>query len=164
MTPESFTKERFSHGVLLDVSLDEVWSYVATPEGMSKWFLEEVRYTDADGQIRAEDEEGEKGDRYHWKWQKNHSVEGRLLDVISRQRFAFTFGKDFTAEFTLRVQDGRTRLVLTQVNHKPNQENEFGFINCCVCWAFFMTNLKSIAEGGKDLRETVVEEEMLVNQ
>ena len=164
MTPQSFTKEQFSHGLLLDISIDQAWSYIASPEGLTSWFLGKTSYTGPDGEIRQAHHSVQKGDQYYWEWQKQHSVEGIVLDLVEEEFFAVTFGTDFTVEFRLSQEGNRTRIVLTQLNANPNKSNEFRFINCCVCWAFFLTNLKSMAEGGKDLREVDVEEEILVNQ
>ncbi len=131
---------------------------------MTSWFLGHTRYTGPDGTIRQAHHSVQKDDQYYWEWQKQHSVEGVVLDVVEKELFSVTFGTDFTVEFHLSQEGSRTRIVLTQFNSNPNETNEFRFINCCVCWAFFLTNLKSIAEGGKDLREVDVEEEILVNQ
>lgn len=57
-----------------------------------------------------------------------------------------------------------TEIKLTQSNNKPSELNEFGFINCCVCWSFFLTNLKSVGESHIDLREKELMNESFINQ
>ncbi len=165
MTEENFNKKKFSHGILLKASQDKVFEYVSTGSGLSKWFIGSADYFYNDKSIRLGEDHARKGDSFLWKWlNKDLELKGIITDSDGKSEFGFTFGPSFFVKIKLTESGERTKLVLTQSYQDSSSENEFGFINCCVCWVFFLTNLKSVAEHGIDLRETEADIEMLVNR
>ena len=164
MKREDFNKERFTLEIKVACSKEELFEY-ATSDGLTKWFIGHVEYKDGDGKY-IEGSEVKEGDTYLWKWQKPHQIDGTVLSYQVNDHFEFTFGKDFTVKFSVEeVEPGVSSVLrLVQKNHDPNESNEFGFINCCVCWTFFLTNLKSVVEQGKYLREQEIINESFVNQ
>ncbi|MHC4505510.1 MAG: hypothetical protein ACYTFI_19570 [Planctomycetota bacterium] len=44
------------------------------------------------------------------------------------------------------------RLIQTGIPNTP-EGRVFGHLNCRSCWIFFLTNLKSVLDGGRDLRD-----------
>ncbi|HQY19483.1 MAG TPA: SRPBCC domain-containing protein [Ignavibacteria bacterium] len=165
MTEENFNKESFSHGILLKASPEKVYEYISTGSGLSKWFIGSADYFYNDKSIRLGDEPAQKGNSFLWKWlKKDLELKGIITESDGKNEFGFTFGSSFFVNIKLSESGDRTKLVLTQCYQDSATENEFGFINCCVCWVFFLTNLKSVLEHGIDLRETEADIEMLVNR
>lgn len=165
MTEENFNKKKFSHGILLKASKDKVFEYVSTGSGLSKWFIGSADYFYNDKSIRFGKDTAQKGDSFLWKWlNKDLELKGIVTDSDDKCEFGFTFGSSFFVNIKLSESGDRTKLVLTQSYQDSATDNEFGFINCCVCWVFFLTNLKSVIEHGIDLRETEADIEMLVNR
>lgn len=165
MTPEYFTWKEFTHAILLNTSVDAVYDMVATSDGLCKWFLGEASFSNDGGRVNG----GlipEAGDYYHWKWlAKEHEVAGKVIDTEPGRMIKYTFGAAFYVSFTVSADEsGLTLLTLHQTCNDDVEFNEFNYVNCCVAWTFFMTNLKSVIEQGIDLRETRVSNEMLVNQ
>ncbi|WP_353778649.1 SRPBCC domain-containing protein [Winogradskyella sp. 3972H.M.0a.05] len=164
MRQEDFSKSEFSHKILLHTTIKDVYQCVATAQGLESWFLGNVKFSSQNEQLSAT-EVPSSGTAYLWKWQKDFQIEGEIIASENDSYFEFTFGKDFTVLFSLeRHESGSTILHLHQKNLNPTAENEFSFINCCVCWVFFLTNLKSVIEQNVDLRETTVLNETFVNQ
>ncbi len=165
MTENNFNMERFHHSIYLDKPVNEVYKMAATAGGLSKWFMGDVKYSAPDGTERKENDLIQQGDSYKWHWlAKNLSLEGNVLEAQKNNLAAFTFGSLFTVTITLKEDKGRTLFTLTHQYAKGAAKNDFAYINCCVCWAFFITNLKSVLEHGIDLRETEIDNEALVNR
>jgi hypothetical protein len=70
-------------------------------------------------------------------------------------RLVFGFGDKMEVEVALRKQGSICDVSLRQYNIPNTPRGRCDLhMGCRVAWAFFLTNLKSIAEGGLDLRET----------
>ena len=165
MTENNFNMERFHHSIYLNKSADEVYKMAATASGLSKWFMGNVEYRSPEDILRNENDIIQQGDSYSWHWlAKNLSLEGKVLKVQQDNLAAFTFGSLFIVTIMVKEDKGRTLFTLTHQYVNGAAKNDFAFINCCVCWAFFITNLKSVLEHGIDLRETEIDNEALVNR
>ena len=165
MKEESFSLNNFTHSVYLDIPPEKVYYYLAAANGICKWFLGNAEYTDSAGNILNGDSPASAGCSFKWKWlNKDLSIEGSVIDSVTGKIFAFTFGKSFEAVFTIEAHEGRTLLTLEQKYAANAEKNDFAHINCCVCWVFFLTNLKSVSERGFDLRETVSTDDSLINR
>lgn len=164
MTEKNFNMNEFSHSILLNTTPRSVFEYAATPEGLTKWFIGNAEYT-RNGNLVPSEELISAGDSYRWKWlAKDYETTGKTIQVIKDERIKFTFGSMFEINVSVVAENSRTRFTLSQ-NYKPGTaKNDFAHINCCVCWAFFLTNLKSVVEHGIDLRETEANDESLVNR
>lgn len=157
--------ERFSHSIYLDKPVNEVYRLVGTADGLTKWFIGESVYESPEGEKRKFDEYVHKGDEFDWRWlEKDLEITGKVLDAEINSSFKFTFGSTFIVTITVKEDKGRTLFTLIQEYEKNTEKNNFAYINCCVCWTFFITNLKSVIEHGNDLRETKVHNEELVNR
>jgi hypothetical protein len=165
MTEKNFNMNSFHHSIYLNKPVSEVYKYAATPDGFTKWFIGESEFNSRSGKRRGKDEIVSAGDNYSFRWlAKDLSVTGEVLRVTDNSSIRFTFGLSFIVDINVIEANGRTLLTLAQEYSKSAEPNDFAHINCCVCWAFFVTNLKSVIEYGNDLRETHAESEELVNR
>jgi uncharacterized protein YndB with AHSA1/START domain len=165
MTEKNFNNDSFFHSIYLNASLSNVYKIVATSSGLEKWFMGNAEYTDNLGKTRPAAVTAEKGDVFSWHWlEKDLSINGKVLESVNNEKFSFTFGPLFEVTITVKENDSRTQLTLSQNYSEGTEKNDFAYINCCTCWVFFLTNLKSVLEHGHDLRETLVDDESLVNR
>ena len=165
MTSNTFDLYEFRHSILLAIQPQDVYRYIASSRGICSWFIGEAVYMKPGGEVRGEEENSAKGDSFRWKWLgKELQMEGEVLNSIEGELFEFTFGKSFIVSISLTEQNGRTLFTLHQSYRDGAEKNDFAHINCCVCWVFFMTNLKSVAEHGIDLRETLADSDSLINR
>ena len=156
--------QSFRHSIYLNKPVEEVYKYVGTGNGFTKWFIGKSVYSFG-GKTRNDDEYVKKGDAFKWDWlEKDLSITGKVLEAEINNSFKFTFGKSFIVAITVKEDKGRTLFALYQEYAKETNPDDFAHINCCVCWVFFITNLKSVIEFGHDLRETSVDNEELVNR
>ena len=164
MNQNSFNMQSFRHSIYLSKSVDEVYKLIGTGNGLTKWFIGKSVYEHG-GVIRKDDEYVQTGDKFKWNWlEKDLSITGKVPEAEVNSKFSFTFGSSFIVTITVQEDKGRTLFTLCQEYSPDAVTNDFAHINCCVCWAFFVTNLKSVIESGNDLRETQIYNEELVNR
>jgi len=164
MTEKNFDYNSFSHVIYINKIPDYVFRYIATASGITKWFIGKAEYFYGDSGIRLGDDYAQKGDSFLWKWlNKDLELKGMVIECIKIKEFAFTFSPLFKVTINLAQETGRTRITLKQEYQESAVRDDFNFINCCVCWVFFLTNLKSVIEHGIDLREKDFKDEMLIN-
>jgi len=165
MTEKNFNWNKFTHGIYLNAPSEKVFVFLATATGICKWFMGKAKYYYKDSNIRLGNDFAQKGDSYLWNWlNKDLELKGMVTEVEENKIFQFTFSPLYIVTLRLNSDGKRTQLTLTHEYQESAVKNEFNYLNCCTCWVFFLTNLKSVIENGIDLRETEVKDEMLVNR
>jgi len=146
------------------VTLYNAW---ATRRGIEHWFLRMSEYRAPDGQLRKEDEQVMSGDSYAWRWHgwpDEVEEHGTILDCNGRDYFQFTFGDAGICTVTLKVESGITIVELVQSEIPTDEKGKhYWHLGCKTGWTFYMANLKSILEGGIDLRNKDVSLKNVVN-
>ena len=139
-------------------SLYEAW---ATPAGLEKWFLRKADFYAIAGRLRDPEEFIMKEDTYEWYWHgwdDSTCEKGEILEANGTDLIKFTFAKDniVTVEFSSR--NGVSIVRLTQENIALEEDPSKNlFVQCQVGWTFYFANLKSVLEGGVDLRNKKLE-------
>ena len=165
MTENNFSMKSFFHSIYLNKPVNEVYKYAATASGFEKWFIGNAVFTAPSGIVRKPGETASADDMYNFKWlAKDYSVSGKVLETKINSLFRFTFGSLFIVTITVKEDKGKTLLTLHQQYAEEAAANDFAHINCCVCWIFFLTNLKSVLEHKADLRETESDNPSLLNR
>lgn len=164
MTERNFNMESFTHAININAACDDVFKYIGTPSGISRWFIGNASYYYDNASIRLGDALVQKGDSYLWKWKnKDLELKGIVTESETNKIFQFTFSPLYIVTIRLSAESGKTRVTLNQKYQESAVRDDFNYINCCACWVFFLTNLKSVIEHDIDLRETNADDEMLVN-
>ena len=164
MTEKNFNMSSFTHGIYLNSPVEKVFVFAATPSGIVKWFIGKAKYYYKDMNIRLGNEFVKKGDSFLWTWlNKDLELKGIVTESVENKTFQFTFSPLYIVTLNFYSQNNKTKLTLTQEYQESATRNDFNYINCCTCWVFFLTNLKSVIENGIDLREKDINDEMLVN-
>ncbi len=139
-------------------TLYEAW---ATPGGLEKWFLRKADFFTIPRRLREPEEFILKEDVYEWYWYGwgDESVEkGQILEANGTDLIKFTFAKDCIVTVEVSSRNGISLVELTQENIPlENDPSKNLFVQCQTGWLFYMTNLKSIIEGGVDLRNKRLE-------
>jgi len=136
----------------------EAW---ATAGGLARWLVGSAAFCPpgepaprADGTARA-------GDTFSWVWRAGgRAAEGTLTEAAWPERLCFRFAAAGRCEVALRAEADGT---MVELLHRgiPDAETHAA---CCGAWAFRLTNLKSVLEGGADLRETDASRGAVVNR
>jgi uncharacterized protein YndB with AHSA1/START domain len=139
-------------------SLYEAW---ATPAGLEKWFLRKADFYAIAGRLRDPEEFILKEDVYEWYWYgwDDSTVEkGEILEANGTDLIKFTFAKDNIVTVQISSRNGVSIVELTQENIALEEDPSKNlFVQCQVGWTFYFANLKSILEGGVDLRNKKLE-------
>jgi uncharacterized protein YndB with AHSA1/START domain len=128
----------------------------ATQQGLESWFLRLALFTKADGTIRSKNSQIETGDSYKWLWYGYDDMvaeEQKILAANGWDQLQFGFSGGCIVTVSIKQEEGETICELQQDMPMENEkEQQYFYIECGKGWTFYLTNLKSILEGGLDLR------------
>ena len=152
----SYDWSRFVVRISINVLADKLYHAWATREGMEYWFLRLSEYKKPDGTIRDDNEYVDKGDTYKWLWHgwPDDTVEyGTILDCNGKDFFKFSFGKAGNCAVTIKKEEGEMMVELVQDNIPTDEQGKhYWHLGCKTGWTFYLANMKSLYEGGIDLR------------
>ncbi len=159
MTTNKWTSFKVTGDYNTDVrSLYESW---ATTAGLEKWFLRKADFFTIPRRLREPEEFIMKEDVYEWYWHGYNDEtfeKGQILEANGTDFIKFTFSGGSVVSVNLSSRNGVSIVDLTQENIPLESDpSKSLFILCQTGWLFYMTNLKSIIEGGLDLRNKRLE-------
>ena len=147
---------RFLMRIPIQSSKKELYNSWATPDGLKSWFLRSAEFHSVDKEPRHYDHHIQAGDTYEWRWYgwgDDISETGWVLEANGRDHFKFVFGRAGIVSVTIREHLGDHIVELLQESIPTDEDSKINFyVGCQTGWTFYLTNLKSILEGGKDLR------------
>jgi hypothetical protein len=144
----------FTLRIPVNSSIESIYNAWSTSAGIEKWFLASAEFETPGGGPRDPHDNVQAGDTYLWKWfgfPGGTPEAGKIMEANGRDRVAFTFAKNCIVTISVLNEDGENIVELKQANIPPD-ENLGIYFGCSSGWIFYMTNLKSILEGGIDLR------------
>jgi uncharacterized protein YndB with AHSA1/START domain len=128
----------------------------ATRKGIEHWFLRMSEYRSPDGILRGTDEIVQPGDTYAWRWHgwpDEVEEHGTILNCNGKDYFQFTFGEAGICTVTIKDEQGFTMVELVQTDIPTDEKGmHYWHLGCKTGWTFYLANLKSLSEGGIDLR------------
>jgi uncharacterized protein YndB with AHSA1/START domain len=144
-----------------DIDVRSVYKAWTTPGGLESWFLRSANFYTVVGRLRSPEEDILKEDTYEWYWHgfsDDVMEKGEVLEVNGTNLLKFTFSGNSIVTVSIENIRGITVLELTQENI-PKEEDltKSLYVQCQIGWTFYLANLKSILEGGIDLRNKRVE-------
>jgi hypothetical protein len=172
-TPFDWTQ--FHLGIYVSARPEDLYDLWSTASGLTRWFLRSSAFAPSDGPRppktrkkvilpafddlapRPDHQRCEIDDRYRWEWYYNGGMVGEqwILAMRPPTKLTFGFGDTMEVEILLRKQGSLCEVGLRQYNIPTNALAKQNLhMGCRTAWTFFLTNLKSVAEGGIDLRET----------
>ncbi len=141
--------------VPVQAPIEKALTAFSTRRGIESWFLRESVFTRKE-KILSEDEAVIPGDEYTWRWFGWHDdvVErGTILDTTQKDLLAFSFGKAGNVSINISPEENISMVTLQQTEIPTDEESVVKFhLGCMQGWLCYLTNLKSILEGGIDLR------------
>ena len=144
-----------------NVDMRSLYMAWATPGGLEKWFLRKADFFTVPQRLRARDEQIARDDTYAWNWHcyDNTVIEkGRVLEAngIDFLKFSFTGNTTVSVSFSTRNGVSIIELVQEDIPQESDPEKNL-LVQCQIGWTFYLANLKSVMEGGRDLRNKRVE-------
>ena len=155
----------FTRRITVNAPAQVIYDSWAVPSKIESWFLRVADYAGSDGNPKNHDVAVEGGDAYLWLWHgygDDVNEKGTVVEANGIDRFAFTFTGDCLVTVTIKEESGETVVELTQ-SRIPDEANHGIYVDCSYGWAFYLGNLKSVLEGGIDLRNKNIDIKNVVN-
>ncbi|WP_317896599.1 SRPBCC family protein [Aurantibacillus circumpalustris] len=151
---KNFDWTGFSLKILVKAKLNTVYDAWTKSGEAEKWFLKKANYLDKERKALEKNVATEKGNLYEWSWYLHDVVErGRVLEANGLDHFQFTFAGDCIVDVKLSEKDGNVLVELSQKDIPTDEDSKKEVrLGCHDGWSFYLVNLKSICEGGLDLR------------
>ena len=163
----TFNWKQFTKRITIDAEPKEILNAWSTQQGLESWFLRLAQFNDAGGTLRRKDEPVQKGDRYKWLWYGYSDAiaeEKEILYTNGEDELEFSFSGGCVVKVTIKQESGEIICELQQTMPMDDEaEQRYFFIECGKGWTFYMSNLKSILEGGIDLRNKNEEIQNVIN-
>jgi uncharacterized protein YndB with AHSA1/START domain len=147
---------KFTLRVPISADITKIYSLWTTQDGLVKWFLKKAEFTKPDKSIRNRESNIQKDDTYAWNWHgySDDMVErGAILEANGKDFLKFVFGKAGTVSISIKEEQGAALVELLQEEIPVDEKSKVSFhLGCTKGWVFYLANLKSVLEGGPDLR------------
>lgn len=151
-----FDWSRFTVRININAPAEKLYQAWVTRENIEIWFLRFSEYKTKNNTVRKGDEPVQKGDTYVWRWHgypDSVKEEGTILEANGKDFIKFSFGKAGICSVSIREEDGETIVEMLQENIPTDDHGrQYYHIGCKTGWTFYFTNMKSLYEGGIDLR------------
>ena len=147
---------RFVTRIAVNTTKENLYRAWATRKGIEYWFLRFSEYRNAEGGLRSEEELVSAGDTYTWRWYgwpDETEERGTILSCNGIDHIKFTFGDAGMCSVTIREERSQLIVELIQTEIPTDDRGKhYWHLGCKTGWTFYLTNLKSLFEGGVDLR------------
>lgn len=143
----------FTTKISIATSKEMIFDYFTIPENIELWFLSQAYFFPSEQKQRDSTSRVAAGDQYKWKWYGSDIIsDGEVIELHSPDLFKFSFlGCIVSVE--LKYEDGELMVELTQSEIPLDDTAKMNYyVGCTRGWTFYLANLKSIIEGGIDLR------------
>lgn len=147
---------RFSLRIPIEAPADAILSSWTRQAELERWFLRLAEFRRPDGTLVDRHAAATAGDTYVWRWHgwpDEVEERGVVLPAEAPYQFSFSFGKAGNCHLRVLREKDATILQLDQTDIPDTEEGRAHWhIGCRSGWIFYLANLKSILEGGLDLR------------
>ncbi|MBN9385352.1 MAG: SRPBCC domain-containing protein [Chitinophagaceae bacterium] len=158
----------FKLRISINTPVEKVYKAWATPAGLESWFLRKalILAPGDTGDGRAGGDPIKKGDAYEWWWHGHYDLshKGAILDANGKDQFRFSFSLDCPVTISLYRECDETIVELRESDMPADEEKVVKhYLSDLQGWVFYLTNLKSVLEGGIDLRNRKRELKNVIN-
>lgn len=156
----------FTRRIYVSAPIKTLFGAWATSAGLENWFLESAVFFSPDGTKKDSSELIREGDTYKWKWFGYDLIsKGKVIEINDKDHMKFTFGENEEIIHLDFIEKGdRVLIELRQYQKHPELEDRKRvYVGCYGGWTYHLANLKSVYEGGLDLREKNPDIDNLIN-
>jgi uncharacterized protein YndB with AHSA1/START domain len=158
---------QFTKRITINAPALKIYQSWTTQNGLESWFLRKALFTRHHKDIIGRDIPVEEGDTYEWTWfgypetmEERHTV----LAANGKDYLQFRFSGGCIVSVHIKTEYQETICELVQDNSTADEnKRQMFYIECGNGWIFYMANLKSILEGGIDLRNKNEKIEQVIN-
>ncbi|MBK8365240.1 MAG: SRPBCC domain-containing protein [Bacteroidetes bacterium] len=162
---DNFNWSQFTKRIQIKSDLATIYNSWTKSAELEKWFLSKAVYFDSNGKNISATENVSAGCKYEWNWfAQNYFESGKVITANGTDLFEFTFAGECKVQVKLSEVKNYVLVEITQ-KEIPLDNNSIQniILGCAFVWTFYLINLKSVLEGGLDLRNKDSQMEGLVN-
>ena len=162
---ENFDWGQFSKRIFINTDLETVYNYWTKSEELEKWFLSKASFYSKEGKEILPTSNVGSLNEYNWRWYAQDSYEeGLFLLANGVDLMEFTFAGQCRVQIKLTEVKNQVLIELLQKDIPLDENSKEDIrLGCAFGWSFYLLNLKSILEGGIDLRNKDTELVGVVN-
>ncbi len=151
---QNFNWTKFTKKISIQSDIETVYKSWLSSKELEKWFLAEAIYIDGYKNELASTDLASSECTYSWKWYAQEHVEiGKIIEANGKDYLLFNFAGSCRVSVALEELGEETLVTLTQSEIPEDDESKVNIrLGCASAWAFYLVNLKSVLEGGIDLR------------
>ncbi|AXP81626.1 hypothetical protein CJ739_2553 [Mariniflexile rhizosphaerae] len=151
---KNFNWTSYTKRIAVKSTLSNIYDAWTKGSELERWFLKKVVFYKPDNSLYEPDKNVVENIQYTWYWYLyDEPMKGKITNVNGKNYIQFTFEGDCLVDVNLEEVDGY--IVVTLKHHNiPLDDNSKQYVRlgCSNGWTFYLANLKSIFEGGIDLR------------
>lgn len=162
---KNFDWTTFTRKIAIKASLSDIYTAWTTASAIEKWFLSKAVFMDTNGKPVSKATPIEKGYSYEWNWYLYDETErGKITEANGKDFIQFTFAGECLVDVQLSTLDEYVIVELTQKNIPIDDNSKQNIrLGCHTGWSFYLVNLKSVYEGGLDLRNKETKLKVMMN-
>lgn len=153
---DTFNWSCFTLRININAPFEKIYWCWTTREGMEYWFLRMSEFIREAEVVLPCETHVQQGDTYRWRWfgyPDEVTETGNILEANGKDRFAFSFGNAGNCRVHLKTEKGENIVELIQEDIPTTEQGmHYWHLGCKTGWTFYLANLKSLLEGGIDLR------------
>ena len=151
---KNFDWTSFTKTIAVKADLSTVYNAWTHSAELEKWFLKKALFFNEAGAPIGKNTTVSGNNTYKWYWYLYEELmEGLITQVNGTDFIQFTFEGGCLVDVRLEVRGEYTIVTLIQHNIPTDDHTkQFVRLGCTNGWTFYLTNLKSVYEGGLDLR------------
>jgi uncharacterized protein YndB with AHSA1/START domain len=164
---QPYNWNQFTRRVTIKAPAQVIYDAWANSEGIESWFLRKAAFTSPSNILRESTDPIQEGDHYEWLWfgyDDTVAETNEIMKANGRDFLQFGFSGGCIVSVYIKSEQGENICELVQQMTPPDEkEKQFFYIECGRGWTFYLANLKSVLEGGLDLRNRNVEIQDVIN-
>lgn len=151
---KNFNWTMFTRRIAVKSDISTIYAAWTKSSEIEKWFLSNADYFDTKNKLADRNKHIQKNYTYEWSWYLWEGIEkGKITDANGMDFLQFTFADKCIVEIKLSKSGDFTIVELVQDNIPTDDDSKVNVrLGCHTGWSFYMVNLKSVYEGGLDLR------------
>jgi uncharacterized protein YndB with AHSA1/START domain len=151
---KNFDWTSFKKKIAVNAPLKTIYDAWTVPGELEKWFLKTARFFDEKGTPVRMNSNVVPSNKYEMTWYLYEELEkGVITKANEKDLLEFTFAGNCMVSITLSEQFGHTMVELEQTDIPTDDDSKLNIrLGCSSGWSFYLVNLKSVYEGGLDLR------------
>lgn len=162
---KNFDWTSFTKKIAIKAPLADIYGAWTKAAELEKWFLKQVIFTDATGIVIDQKHPVSAGCNYDWLWYLyQDKMTGQIKKANGKDFLQFNFEGECLVDVNLTEEADYTIVELRQHDIPTDDySKQYIRLGCASGWAFYLVNLKSVYEGGLDLRNKEAKLQPMIN-